>query len=50
MRQQKNILKMKEQDKTLEEELSEVEIKNLPSKKFKVVIIKMFNEVRDKWT
>ena len=33
---------MKEQNKTPEEELSEVEISNLPDKEFKVVIIKTF--------
>ena len=37
---------MKKQDKILEE-LNEVEIKNLPYKEFKVVTIKMINELRD---
>ena len=37
---------MKEQDKTPEEELSEVEIANLPEKEFKVMIIKMIKELR----
>lgn len=46
MRQQRNIFQMKEQDKILEE-LNEVEIKNLPYKEFKVVTIKMINELRD---
>ena len=36
------MFKMKEQDKTSEEELSEVEISNLHNKEFKVMIIKMF--------
>ena len=36
---------MKEQDKT-PEELSEVEISNLLSKEFKVMIIKMFRKLR----
>ena len=46
MRQQRNIFQMKKQDKILEE-LNEVEIKNLPYKEFKVVTIKMINELRD---
>ena len=36
----------KEQDKTHEKELGEMEISNLPDKKFKVIIIKMLNELR----
>ena len=36
----------KEQDKTTEEEHSEVEISNLPNKEFNLIIIKMLNEVR----
>ena len=36
----------KEQDKTPEEELSEVELGNLPKKEFKVNIIKMIKELR----
>lgn len=36
---------MKEQDKVLEEELSELEISNLPNKYFKVMIIKMLNKL-----
>ena len=35
----------KEQDKTPEEELSEMEISNLCNKDFKVMIIKMFKEL-----
>ena len=46
MRQQRNMLQMKEQDKTPEEELSEVEITSLPDKEFKVMIIKIINELR----
>ena len=33
-----------EQDKAMEEELSEVEISNLPDKEFKVMIIEMLKE------
>ena len=35
----------KEQDKTPKEELSEVEISNLPNKEFKVMIIEMLNQL-----
>ena len=40
---------MKEQDKTLEEELSEVEVGNLPNKQFNEMIIKMFEEMGRRW-
>ena len=36
---------MKEQNKTSEEEISKVEIGNLPNKEFKVMIIKMVKEL-----
>ena len=36
---------MKEQDKTPEEELSEVKIGNLPKKGFRVMIVKMIKEL-----
>ena len=45
MRWQKNMSQMKEQDKTPEEELSEVEIGNLPEKEFRVMIIKVMKEL-----
>ena len=45
MRQQKNMFQMKEQDKISEGELSEMETSNLPSKEFKVMIIKMLKEL-----
>lgn len=41
---QRSIFQTKEQDKTLEE-LSEVDITNLPEKEFKVTMVKMFNEL-----
>ena len=44
MRQQTSIFQMKEQDK-IPEELSEVEMGNLPSGEFKVMSIKMFKEL-----
>ena len=39
------MFQMKEQDKTPEEELGEVEIDNLSNKEFKVMIIKMIKEL-----
>ena len=36
---------MKEQDKTPEEEISEVETDNLPKKEFRVIIVKMIKEL-----
>ena len=41
------MFQMKEQDK-IPEELAQVEISNLPNKEFKVMIIKMFKELRRK--
>ena len=38
---QRNMFQMKEQDKTPEEQLSEVEIGKLPEKEFRVMIVKM---------
>ena len=36
---------MKEQDKTPEKQLSEVEIENLPKKEFRVMIVKMIQDL-----
>ena len=44
-RQQRNRFQMKEKEKTLEEELRDVEIGNLPEKEFRVMIIKMVKEL-----
>ena len=40
------MFKMKEQNKTTEEELSKVKISNLPNKEFKIMMIEMFDELR----
>ena len=40
------MLQKKEQDKTSEEKLCEVEISNLPDKHFKVMIIKILRQLR----
>ena len=37
---------VKEQDKTPEEQLSEVEKGNLPEKEFRVMIVKMIHDLR----
>ena len=47
MRQQRNIFQTKEQDKT-PEELNEVEIGNLPEKEFRVIIVKMIEELESR--
>ena len=36
---------MKEQDKTPEKKLNEVEISNLPEKKFRIMIVKMIQDL-----
>ena len=36
---------MKEQDKTLEKQLNEVEIDNLPEKEFRIMIVKMIQDL-----
>ena len=40
------VSQMKEQDKTPEDQLSEVETGNLPNKEFRVMIVKMIQELR----
>ena len=37
---------MKEQDKTAEKQLNEVEISNLPEKEFRIMIVKMIQDLR----
>ena len=41
MRRQRNMLQMKEQDKNSQEQLNEEEICNLPEREFRVMIVKM---------
>ena len=38
--------RMKEQDKTPEEQLNEVELGNLPEKEFRIMIVKMIQDLR----
>ena len=46
MKQQGNMFQTKEQDKTPEKELREVEIGNLPDKEFRVIMVKIMKELR----
>ena len=41
MKWQRNTFQMKQQVKTPEDELSEMELGNLPEKEFRVVVVKM---------
>ena len=46
MRRQINILQMKEKDKNLQEQLNAEEIGNLSEKEFRVIIVKMIQDLR----
>ena len=46
MKRQRAMYQMKEQDKTPEKQLSEVEIGNLPEKEFRIMIVKMIQDLR----
>ena len=46
MRRQRNKLQTKDQDKNLQEQLNEEEIGNLPEKEFRVMIVKMIQDLR----
>ena len=46
MKQQGKMFQTKEQDKTPEKELREVEIGNLPDKEFRVIMVKIMKELR----
>ena len=45
MRQQKTMLQMKEQGKNLQEQINEEEIGKLPEKEFRVMIVKMIQNL-----
>ena len=45
MRWQRNTSQTKEQDKTPEQQLSEVEIGNIPKKEFRVMTVKMIQDL-----
>ena len=44
MKRQRTIYQTKEQDKTPEKQLNEVEIGNLPEKEFRIMIVKMIQD------
>ena len=45
MKRQRAMYQMKEQDKTPEKQLNEVEIRNLPEKEFRIMIVKMIQDL-----
>ena len=47
MKRQRSIAQMKEQIKTTETELNEMEISNLSDAEFKTLVIKMFKELSE---
>ena len=47
MRRQRNTAQMKEQIKTTEKELNEMEISNLSNAELKTLVIKLFNELSE---
>ena len=48
MRRQRNMAQMKEHNKTPEKELNKMKISNLSDVEFKTLIIRMFNELRER--
>ena len=46
MKRQRTMYQMKEQDKTPEKQLNEMEIGNLPEKEFRIMIVKMSQDLR----
>ena len=49
MKRQRTMYQIKEQDKTLEKHLNEVEIGNLPEKEFRIIIVKMIQDHGKEW-
>ena len=45
MERQRAMYHMKEQDKTPEKKLNEMEIGNLPEKEFRIMIVKMIQDI-----
>ena len=45
MRRQRNMAQMKEENKTLEKELNEMDISNLSDADFEILVIRMFKEL-----
>ena len=47
MRKQRNMLQMKEQNKTPEKELNKMKTSNLPDAEFKTLVIRMLNDLNE---
>ena len=45
MRRQRNMPQMKQQERTPENKLNEMEVSNLPKTEFKIMVMRMFNEL-----
>ena len=48
MRKQRNMLQTKQQEKTIENKLNEMEASNLPETAFKIMVIRMLSELRER--
>ena len=46
MRRQKNMSQVKEQGKSLQDQINEDEIGNIPEKEFRIMIVKMIQDLR----
>ena len=46
MKRQRTLFQIKGQDKTPEKQINEVEIGNLPEKEFRIMIVKMIQDLR----
>ena len=46
VKRQRTLFQMKGQDKTPEKQINEVEIGNLPEKEFRIIIVKMIQDLR----
>ena len=49
MKMQRTMSQTKEQDKTPQKQLNEVEVGKLPEKEFRIMIVKMIQDVRKEW-
>ena len=49
MKRQKIMLQRKEQGKNLQDQINEEEIGNLPEKEFRVMIVKMIQNLKTEW-
>ena len=49
MKRQRNITQMKEQTRNTEVQINEEEIRKLPEKEFRIMIVKMIKTLKIKW-